>query len=234
VPGSCSHSEEKTIGNKAYSGGELRTKYNNFRYGRYEARFKSPSIQPGNTTINGGYVATFFLFHTPKFTEWREIDLEQTGDGASALTTNLINGDDKPGWDASFTDAIAYTLPFNSRQDFHTYALEWTSASITWFVDDQQIRQQVGASKLPIPALSTKIIMNLWFGGFGGDPGNNVLPLTTEYDWVRFYKWNNETTYPCSPTPSCLPAGDLDGSKNNFEDGVPDIPPDGVPDVGCP
>jgi hypothetical protein len=47
----------------------------------------------------------------------------------------------------------------------------------------------------------------------------------TQYDWFRFYKWDMETTYPCSPVPTCLPMTDLDGAKNNTEDGVTYIPP---------
>jgi hypothetical protein len=73
-------------------------------------------------------------------------------------------------------------------------------------------------------------MMNLWAGAFGGDPGSpqnptNEYPLATEYDWFRFYKWDNETTYPVADPGTNLPATDKDGSKNNPEDGVEDIPP---------
>jgi hypothetical protein len=43
--------------------------------------------------------------------------------------------------------------------------------------------------------------------------------MVSEYDWFRFYKWNEETMYPCTPTPDCLPAEDKHvNSKNNPEE----------------
>jgi hypothetical protein len=74
---------------------------------------------------------------------------------------------------------------------------------------------------------------------FGGDPALNVYPIAGQYDWFRFYKWNQETTYPCANTPSCLPEEDLKLAKNNPNDGLPDIRPElctsatGKLDVAC-
>jgi beta-glucanase (GH16 family) len=225
VAGSHSYAEEEDVTDRAYSSGEFRSKYNNYRYGRYEANYKPPAVQPGNTMINGGYVATLFIFRTPKFTQWREIDLEKTGDNSNMMATNLINGDNKAAWGPDFADTgNPATLPFNARDDFHTYAFEWTSAGVTWYVDDQMIRQQLGPAKLPIPDMSAKIMMNLWWGSFGGDGANNMYPLVTQYDWFRFYKWDMDTTYPMDD-PTMLPETDRDGSKNNPEDGVTYIAP---------
>lgn len=227
VAGSHSYAEEEDVDTRDFSSGEMRTKYNNYRYGRYEVNFKAPSIHPGDTATNGGYVATMFIFRNPKFTQWREIDLEQIGDSPTVMGTNLINGDNKAAWGAEFADTTGspHTIAFNAREAFHTYAFEWTSEAVTWYADDVMIRQQVGPAKLPIPELSAKIMMNLWWGSFGGNGANNTWPMVTEYDWFRFYKWDTETTYPCSPVPTCLPATDLDGAKNNTEDGVEYIPP---------
>ena len=47
--------------------------------------------------------------------------------------------------------------------------------------------------------------------GFGGDPTKNTYPFTGEYDWFRFYKWDQDDKYPCAP----LPADDKDLSANN-------------------
>jgi hypothetical protein len=78
--------------------------------------------------------------------------------------------------------------------------------------------------RLPIPEKSAKIIMNLWVfaiaGGFGGDPTRNQYPMAAEYEWFRFYKWNQETRYPCLDVPGCLPAEDRNKSKNNPDDGL--------------
>jgi beta-glucanase (GH16 family) len=226
VEASHSYAEEEDVDTRAYSSGEFRTKYNNYRYGRYEVRFKAPSVIPGDTTTNGGYVATMFIFRNPKFTNWREIDLEQIGDSPTVMGTNLINGDNKQAWGAEFADTAdsPHTIPFNARADFHDYAFEWTSESVTWYADGVQIRQQVGPAKLPIPEMSAKIMMNLWWGSFGGNGATNQWPLVTEYEWFRFYKWDMETTYPVAD-PTMLPQTDLDGAKNNTEDGITYIPP---------
>jgi hypothetical protein len=61
-------------------------------------------------------------------------------------------------------------------------------------------------------------MMNLWvFSGTAfGNGANNVYPFKSEYEWFRFYKPNTgESTYPCSPTPGCLPADDKDYAQNN-------------------
>jgi hypothetical protein len=77
----------------------------------------------------------------------------------------------------------------------------------------------VGANNLIVPERSMKIMMNHWvFNGTafgGGDPTKNTYPIVGEYDWVRFYKWDQDTMYPCEPAPDCLPAADTDFSLNN-------------------
>ncbi|HEX2882543.1 MAG TPA: family 16 glycosylhydrolase [Polyangiaceae bacterium] len=226
VAESFSHAEEKPVGTKEFSSGEFRTKYNNYRYGRYEVRFKAPSVTTANPDAPGGYVATTFIFRTPKFTNWREIDIEQTGYTATSLTTNLINGDNRAGWAADFASAADTTLASSGRTEFHTYAFEWIEGQISWFVDDMTtpFRTETGGG-IAIPDMSGKIMMNLWAGAFGGDPNANEYPIATEYDWFRFYKWDMETTYPVADPATNLPATDKDGSKNNPEDGVEDIPP---------
>jgi hypothetical protein len=71
------------------------------------------------------------------------------------------------------------------------------------------------------------VMMNLWIFNascdFGGPCTPVTYPIWSEYDWFRFYQWDGEDTYPCSPTPACLSDGDLDGAKNNPTDGVPNV-----------
>ncbi len=169
-------------------------------------------------------INTLFVFRTPKGQNWREIDIEVTGDSPSAVTTNVLWANDKSEWNASFQDAATPPAPggFQSREAFHTYAFEWTPTEIKWFIDDQPVRTKATGGIVAIPEMSAKIMMNLWIfnpsGGFGGDPSTNVYPMVAEYDWFRFYKWDGDTTYPCSGPPACLPEGDRDRSKNNPED----------------
>src|SRR6266545_2512915 len=228
VAGSFSYAENGMVFTKPLASGEFRTKFNNFRYGRYEARLKAPNQ-------NGNFINTMFAFRTPKYQDWREIDVEVTGDKPGSLTTNVIWGNNQQAWSPGIEEpanqypsgAGAMPLPagFNNRTAFHTYAFEWTAGVVRWYIDDVLVRVKmngVGPNSLPVPEKSAKIMMNLWIfpsNGFGGDPSLNTYPMTTEYEWFRFYKWNNDQQYPCPNPPTCLPADDKDVSKNNPDDG---------------
>jgi endo-1,3-1,4-beta-glycanase ExoK len=232
VKGSNSFAEPVTDGdsgfvaNKEVASGEMRTKFNNYRYGMYEARFRPPQS-------NGNFVSTLFAFRTPKFEDWREIDIELTADRPLKPFTNLIYANNVGAWNPSIAQSGENfpegpgTKPvpagFNHQTDFHTYAFEWLPEKVTWFVDGTPIRVKAQGG-LPVPEKSAKIVMNLWIfaiaGGFGGDPTRNAYPLTAEYDWFRFYKWDNDKNYPCMGPPNCLPAEDRNKSKNNPADGL--------------
>ncbi len=229
VQASMSLAENQTIPLRPLKSGELRTKFNNWRYGRYEARFKVPH-PTGTPGGNGNLIQSFLVMRTPRTEDWREIDFEVTGDSPQSLTTNILFGNNKTMWEAGIQEAFEPPPPngYDSRAAFHTYAIEWTPTGIKWSIDDLQVREKkASAGGLMIPEKSVKIIMNLWVFAntyeYGGPMGaNNDYPLVAEYDWLRFYRWDTETTYPCSPTPGCLPAVDTNLSGNNAEE--PDVP----------
>lgn len=225
---SCSHAEVKTVFSKPLVSGEMRTRSNLFRYGRYEVRMKAPSVKPGDTAVNGNYVATLFVFRTPKFQDWREIDIEVTGDGVDTVTTNLITANNQFAWSADIQEVSSYSFGgINVRQDFHDFAFEWLPDRISWYLDGTKVSERLAGEGLPVPEKSAKIMMNLWVfnasAAFGGkDIQNNEYPMHTEYEWFRFYKWNGDDQYPCaSMDASCLPAEDRDLSSNNPCDGLP-------------
>ena len=204
----------------------MRTRHNMFRYGRYEVRMKVPSPVAADPAVNGNYIATMFIFRTPKFQEWREIDIEVTGAGTDSVTTNLITGDGKFAWSADIQEVASYQVPnINTRTEFHDYAFEWVPDRITWYVDGEIISERMQGDGLPIPELSAKVMMNLWVfdgSGFGGvDGANNTYPMMTEYEWFRFYKWDGDTEYPCTAmNETCLKEADKDLSSNNGCDGI--------------
>jgi len=225
----CSHAEVATVDPKPLVSGELRTRRNMFRYGRYEVRMKAPEVQPGNPDINGNFIAAMFVYKDARFREWREIDFELTGESPTSITTNVLNADNMKRWKAGI--ALPQTVSVaNSRSDFHTYAFEWLPDRITWLIDGKKVREYTGGS-VPVPDKAGKIVMNLWvfredwataFGGSQFD--NNQYPLVAEYEYVKFYKWNGDTSYPCPGLgTSCLTDNDryLDG--NNPCDGQPMI-----------
>lgn len=221
----CSHAEKGHVASKPLFSGEMRSRSNLFRYGRYEVRMKAPRVQPGNDDVNGNYISTMFLYRDSKYQNWREIDFEITGDGPNTVTTNMLRADFQSKWSPGIQASRHHQLTgkFNSRASFHTYAFEWLPDKVTWYIDDQKVREQV-AGKLAIPDKSGKIMMNLWIfggGGFGGhEIGNNRYPMTAEYDYFRFYKWDGETHYPCAEgSESCLTDADTYMDGNNPCDG---------------
>jgi endo-1,3-1,4-beta-glycanase ExoK len=253
VAGGYSFSAADNVADKPVSAAEFRSIYNEFRYGRYEVRMKSPAGASNN------FLHTMFAYRAPAYLMWREIDIELTAAPQTDFISNIIVA--PPGtrvWSASIEDSTR-TYPyggnggsglpqgFNTSSDFHTYAFEWLPTSIKWFVDGTMVREKLdgqGKNNLVIPKESTKIIMNMWVFGNqnlgGGNPAGNVYPIYGEYDWFRFYRWDGDTTYPCADQArSCVTADDLKWSKNNPKDPLPDIRPpmctgaDGMLDVAC-
>jgi beta-glucanase (GH16 family) len=158
--------------------------------------------------------------------------MEMTGNSAGALTTIVNYANNQAVWVPGIEDAASTSLGngFTSRTATHVYAFEWTPDQIVWFVDGTVVRTGANSGandlKVDVPEKSAKILLNLWVfanNAYGGDPANNKYPLYTEVDWFRFYRWNDDTTYPCNPVPACLSAADKDMSKNNAEDGVADL-----------
>jgi len=227
-PETCSHAEKEPVTPKTLRSGELRTRHNMFRYGRYEVRMRAPTVQAGNTTVNGNYISTMFAFRDGKFKHWREIDIEVTGDTQSSVTMNVLNAENTDAWRPDIQSSKKFDAKGqNVRADFHTYAFEWLPSGITWYFDGEKVGEHLPADVLPIPELSTKIMMNLWIFnwlyGFGGREGkNNQYPMHNEYDWFRFYKWNFDSKYPCADgSTSCLTVDDMYLTSNNPCDGIP-------------
>jgi len=236
VHGGCSHAEVSHVGTKKLQSGELRTKYNMFRYGRYEARMKAPSVQKGDFEIDGNYIATMFIYRDAKFKHWREVDIEVLGQGKDYVTSNLLYADNTRGWSPSIQvlqeghHKPADGSEFHARKNFNDYAVEWTPDSLKWFVNGEKVREYKydgKKNKVKIPDKAGKIMMNLWIFGtgyhFGGKKGKNNRydDFHTEYEWFRFYKYNGDKKYPCPGLkPDCLSNDDKYFSSNNPCDGL--------------
>ena len=81
-----------------------------------------------------------------------------------------------------------------AEDDFHTYAMEWTSKNITTYVDGKvQLsydNRGLGRDDWPYDD-PFYIIFNLaWGGSWGGAQGVNEadLPVTMEVDYVRVFQ----------------------------------------------
>ncbi len=216
---------QANVGAMGVWSGELRSKYNNYRYGRYEVKFAAPLANPNGRTTNStsGFLSTMFVFRTPKNQIWNEIDIELEPKGFDKIFGNAVNFTGPGGIvgypnDAGRNEAWEATGPANyNMYDQHEYAFNWTPGKIEWFVDGQLLKTFTGEPANVVSSASAKIMLNLWIfsGNAFGDSGGNVYPFTAKYDWFRFYKYNAEEFYPCSPTPGCLPDPDKTTSSQN-------------------
>jgi beta-glucanase (GH16 family) len=155
--------------------------------GRYEARIKLPLGR-------GLWPAFWLLGANVDAISWPacgEIDIMEYKGQEPNRVHGTIHG---PGYSGGNAIGGQFTLPGNGfDQAFHTFAIEWTEASITWLVDDQ-VYQRRSPADLPSNARWAFdhpffIILNLAVGGnYVGDPdGSTVFPQTMLVDWVRVY-----------------------------------------------
>lgn len=231
----CSHAEVGHVPHKSLTSGELRTRHNMFRYGRYEVRMRAPEVQHGHPDKNGNYISTMFVYRDAKFKHWREIDVEVTADSPNSMTTNVLKADNTPVWNPGIAKSEHHHLHgVDTRREFHNYTFEWLPDRISWYVDGRKVREhRPGGRNVPIPDLPGKIMMNLWVftgGAFGGRAiYNNRYPMYSEYDWVRFYRWEGDRHYPCVGLEAgCLTEDDMYLSSNNPCDGIPQVGKPGV------
>lgn len=225
VPASHSFAESMTVTSRAVISGELRTRFNNYRYGRYEARIKAPltTLEPSTT---GNFISSFLVTRPPRSIDWREITIDITGGVPDGVLTNVIFATNAYEYGMTKNAAVFPSLGpnFVSAGQFHDYAFVWKADSVSWFVDGELVRsyglaEMTESSGPTIPDLSSKIMLSTrvfnssW--AYGGSMGQlNAYPFTTEVDFIRFYKEDGEI-YPCDAPPACLPAEDLHASKNN-------------------
>lgn len=154
-----------------YSGGEFRTT-GFYGYGRYEVSMKAIK--------NDGVVSSFFTYTGPSDNNpWDEIDVEILGKDTTKVQFNY------------FTNGVGnheymHELGFDASEGFHTYAFEWYEDKIVWLVDGVEVHSVTEN----IPVTESKIMMNAWCGtgvdGWLNAFDDSNMPLTAEYQWVRF------------------------------------------------
>ena len=203
--------------------GELRTKHNNWRYGRFEARLKP--------ALNSNVVNAFFTFRSPSWQDWRSLTFDLTPENPpSKAGTNIIYANSCFGYGCTLNAYTALPMPSLASggtiyDDFHTYVIENMPDAVKWYVDGALIRTETSN----LPEKSMKVMLDVYVFGNdswgGGLPSDNTYPMSMAIDWIRLYKANVDTTYPCSPLPECQPAEDRDFQKNNAEDGLPAAAP---------
>ena len=212
VPASWSVDHQQQKGDYKYSCGELRKKPSKeIRYGRIETRMKAP-----NRETASGYISSLFTYmndfdaDAPNVgkQEWEEIDIELEGGRPDKFQANLIYGKNTwEWWRTRDYGAWEDKIEVGPVDEWRVFAIEWVPDAIRWYVDGKLIKtlsqdyidcdpECLPPQKFPtpIPDNPTAVIMNFWIPNdmiqdeFGGNKKDNVYPMKTKYDWLRYYQ----------------------------------------------
>ena len=156
--------------------------------GRVEARIKLPAGQ--------GLWPAFWLLGTNigavGWPQSGELDIMENHGSNMTSTSSAMHG---PGYSGNTPFVHSYQLAAASfAGDFHTFAVEWNSSRVVFFVDGKQHyvihRADVERHGNWVFDHPFFVILNLAVGGtFDGDPrSDSVLPATMLVDYVRVYR----------------------------------------------
>lgn len=152
----------------------------NFTYGKVEVRAKLP-------VGVGTWPAIWMLGSNIKAEGWPncgEIDImEHKGCEPNKIYSTLHYP--KRFGDKADGDSIAIKKISSA---FHKYSLEWTAASIKFYVDDVQVKSYVNDNASPFHK-NFHIILNVAMGGnFAGPLDPTITKASMEVDYVRVYQ----------------------------------------------
>lgn len=166
--------------NFGYSGASLATGPWNgnkstfdFTYGYVEARMKTA---PGKGVWSS-------LWMEPSSLSWPpEIDImEHPNFNPNEVHSNLHYGTVSNHKQTGQT----YKGP-NFNQDFHTFGLEWTSTSLSWYIDGKKVRTLNDANI--VPKVPMYLVANTSVGGWAGSPNGTSFPSSFEIDYIRVWQ----------------------------------------------
>jgi beta-glucanase (GH16 family) len=162
---------------------------NNFAqtYGYFEARIQMPA---GN-----GEGGAFWLM--PESGAWPpELDIaEVSGSSPTTLSTSLLLDPDAP--------IGSWRNEPDMSQAFHTYAVNWTPTTITWYFDNQQVYQIDTPAEMNQPMYLIFSINSGTTQTVEGAAGPSTIGQM-KIDWVHVYDSN---PYATTPTPAPAATG---------------------------
>lgn len=180
---------------KAYTSARIRTANKvAFTYGRIEAKIKLPPYQ-------GLWPAFWMLPDTSTYGNWPnsgEIDIMEAKGrlpNETSAAIHFANNNNQHAYNTGTCD-LNQTLSSNMK-DWHTYAVEWESDSLFFYVDDicffgskcNQYSGVQGNSGQPFDK-NFHILLNLAVGGMLDNyinPNDSDLPASMEVDYVRWW-----------------------------------------------
>jgi len=203
----------ENYGGKQYTSARLRTKgLADFLYGRIEASMIIPDA--------GGVWPAFWMLPTNSpYGGWAasgEIDIMESTNAADRVYGTIHYGDNWPNNASSGGSTTMGGTDFGA--DFHTYALEWDTNIMRWYVDDVLYSSKTSstwystaAPSNPLAPFDTPfhILLNVAVGGdWPGSPTAADYPVSMIVDYVRVYQTDPVEPEPQSPfsgTPSPIP-----------------------------
>jgi beta-glucanase (GH16 family) len=167
-----------------YTSADLRSAAQ-YRYGYFETRAKVPN--------HGQVVWPAFWLYDGGPADYHEIDIFEFGGavpnhpGSNVWLARQIDGGVVyPPGNTDFRNeyhSFATVPAPDVSAAFHTYAVQWTPNSITWYIDDQPVRTLAGHS----PHLPMHLLLDLALAPW--DPPSGLsFPQDFQIDYVRIYK----------------------------------------------
>ncbi len=184
------HKEE--IESYNYSSGRIVTKEKgDWKYGKFEIRAILPEGR-------GTWPAIWMLPTDWEYGGWPssgEIDImEHVGHDADSVYGTIHT----KAYNHSIGTEVGNSIYVENTSEFHTYSIEWTAASIKWFVDNKKYFEVENEGKTFAEYPFDKkfhLILNTAIGGFwGGEKGidDTIFPQQFIIDYVRVYQIENK------------------------------------------
>ena len=146
-------------------------------YGWFEIRCKMPAGQ--------GFWPAFWLLGETGTTGVNEIDIHEFI--GSTLNTVYMTVHWGPSYATGHqSDSTSY-VGSDFSGDFHTFAVDWDSNRIIWYVDGLERFRHTGVG---VPQVEMYVIANFAIGGSWPGPPDSTTPFPSNYDidYIRVYR----------------------------------------------
>ncbi len=189
----------KKIRKKPYTGAEYQKKGWS-QYGRYETVMVAA---PGSGIVSGFFTHTNSYFKDPH----DEIDIEFLGKEPKMVQFNIYR-------DGKNFGGKKIKLPFDTTEEFHLYAFEWTPTEVKWFIDDELVFEMTDR-EFDIPDAPQRLMAQVWTGNIYEWHGKPKFADGTSMviRCVSYTQLNDENTEKCSDQPELLELSPKEISK---------------------
>jgi len=179
--GGCANKSE----GKPYKGAEVYSlSQNDIKYGKIEVRMMAAK---GSGIINALFTWKEGSQNSDVF--WEEVDVEVFGkNNATTWQSNVISG-----YDPRSHSEQVHQQDESLGDGFHTYSIEWTPESISWYFDGQHVRTITGTRVTDINS-PAGIRFNIWpstIPTWAGSWDDIVLPQSLFVNWVKYYNYED-------------------------------------------